>query len=83
MMNAAAIRLVIDSAVAELGHNPSRCVETILIRGGHFLGRQYRYDGIRAVWLADDEMVKFYGDDGQLLRTMMDVEKPAALERVA
>lgn len=82
-MTSAAIRLVIDSAVAELGHDPSHCVETILIRGGYFLGRQYRFNGIRAVWLSDDEVVKVYGDDGQLLRTMMNVVKPAALERAA
>jgi hypothetical protein len=57
-MNSAAIRLVIDSAVAELGHNAFRCKETILIRGSHFLGRQYQYHGVQAIWSADDEAVR-------------------------
>jgi hypothetical protein len=70
-MNSAAIRLVVDSAVAELGHAPCPCSETILIRGCKFVGRQYRYHGVRAIWLADDEAVKLYTNDGRLLQTMM------------
>jgi len=70
-MNAEAIRLVIDSAVAELGHAPWPCSETILIRGCKFAGRQYQYQGVRAVWSADDEAVKLYADDGRLLQTMV------------
>jgi hypothetical protein len=70
-MNSAAIRLVIDSAVAKLGHKRRPCRETVVIRGFKFVGRQYRYDGVRAIWSADDKAVKLYADDGQLLQTMM------------
>ncbi len=69
-MNSAAIRLVIDSAVAKLGHKRRPCRETVLIRGCKFVGRQYRYDGVRAIWSADDKAVKLFADDGQVLLTM-------------
>jgi hypothetical protein len=82
-MNSAAIRLVIDGAVAELGHNPCRCRETILIRGGRFLGRQYRYDGVCAIWSADDEAVELYGDDGRLLQILMGIGQPAVMRMAA
>jgi len=78
-MNSKAIRLVIDSAVAELGHAPSPCKETILIRGSRFLGRQYRYDSVRAFWSADDEAVKLYTEDGRLLQTLMGIGLPTAM----
>jgi len=82
-MNPATIRLVIDSAVAELGHNAFRCRETILIRGSHFLGRQYRYDGVRAIWLADDEAVRIYSKDGRLLQTLMGIGQPDLMRLAA
>ena len=82
-MNSAAIRLVIDSAVAELGHDPLPCRETILIRGSLFLGRQYRYHGVRAIWSADDEAVKLYTEDGRLLQTLMGIGQPAVIRMAA
>ncbi|HVC96615.1 MAG TPA: hypothetical protein VND64_23215 [Pirellulales bacterium] len=78
-MNSAAIRLVIDSAVAELGHAPCPCKETMLIRGSRVLGRQYKYHGVRAIWSADDEAVKFYTDDGRLLQTLMGIGLPVGM----
>ena len=82
-MNSEAIRLVIDSAVAELGHDPSPCKETILIRGSSFLGRQYRYNGVQAIWSADDESVEFYSEGGRLLRTLMGIGQSPVMRMAA
>jgi hypothetical protein len=59
--------------VAELGHNAFRCRETILIRGSHFLGRQYQYQSVQAIWSADDEAVMIYSKQGRLLQTLMGI----------
>jgi hypothetical protein len=75
-MNSAAIRLAIDSAVAKLGHKRRPCRETVMIRGFKFVGRQYQYQGVRAIWSVDDEAVKLYADDGRLLKTMMGIGQP-------
>jgi hypothetical protein len=81
-MNSAAIRLVIDSAVAKLGHKRRPCRETVLIRGRHFVGREYRYDGVQAIWSADEEAVKVFGEDGRLLQTLMGIG-PSPVMRMA
>jgi hypothetical protein len=78
-MNSAAIRLAIDSAVAKLGHKRRPCRETVMIRGRKFVGRHYRYDGVRAIWSVDDEAVKLYADDGQVLQTMTGIGKSVAM----
>jgi hypothetical protein len=39
--------------------------------------------GIRAVWFAEQEVVKLYGDDGQLLGTSTVPDEPAEMKRAA
>jgi hypothetical protein len=34
------------------------------------VGREFRFDGVRAVWIASQGQIKFYGDDGQVLRVL-------------
>jgi hypothetical protein len=44
--------------------------ETLLILAGYYVGREFRFDGVRAVWIASQGQIKFYGDQGQLLRVL-------------
>jgi hypothetical protein len=69
-MNSTSLRRIIDAAVADLGCRTKRCQESVLIRKGYFVGRQFCYEGVRAIWFADEEVVAFYGGDGQLLGTI-------------
>ena len=82
-MNATHLRRIIDAAVADLGHKTKHCKESVLIRQGYFVGRQFRYEGIRAIWFADEEVVKLHGDDGQLLGTLTVADEPAVTKRAA
>jgi hypothetical protein len=34
------------------------------------VGREFRFDGVRAVWIASQGQIKFYGGEGQLLRVV-------------
>jgi hypothetical protein len=44
--------------------------ETLLTLAGYYVGREFRFNGVRAVWIASQGQIKFYGDDGQLLRVV-------------
>jgi hypothetical protein len=44
--------------------------ETLLTLAGYYVGRELRFRGVRAVWIASQGQIKFYGDDGQLLRVL-------------
>jgi hypothetical protein len=82
-MNATYLRRTINAAVADLGHKTKECKESVLIREGYFVGRQFCFEGIRAIWFAEEEIVKFYADDGQLLGTMVVAEELAGMKRAA
>ncbi len=44
--------------------------ETILIDGGRYSARSYRYDGYMAMWLLSIGIVQFYDDEGNMLCTV-------------
>jgi hypothetical protein len=44
--------------------------ETLLTLAGYYVGREFRFNGVRAVWIASQGQIKFYGDGGQSLRTL-------------
>jgi hypothetical protein len=44
--------------------------ESLLTLAGYYVGREFRFDGVRAVWIASQGQIKFYGDGGQLLRVL-------------
>jgi hypothetical protein len=82
-MNSKHLRRTINAAVADLGHKTKECKESVLIREGYFVGRQFRFENVRAIWFAEEEVVKLYGDDGRLMRTLMVAEGPVELRRAA
>ena len=44
--------------------------ETLLTLAGYYVGREFKFAGIRAVWTASQGQIKFYGDDGEMLRVV-------------
>lgn len=61
------IRDVVTHAFAELAASDVEFSESVLIRDGFYCGRCFTCDAFRAVWFAEENIVKFYGDDGQFL----------------
>ena len=66
-MNTTHLRRIIDDAVSDLGHKNLHCTEGVLIQEGYVFGRQFRYEGVRAIWFAEEGVVKLHGDNGRLL----------------
>ena len=75
-MNSTHLRRTIDAAVADLGFKNKVCKESVLIRERYFVGRQFRYEGVRAVWFAEEELVKLHSDDGRFLGTITVADEP-------
>jgi hypothetical protein len=44
--------------------------ECLLVQDGRFVGRSYRAGDLLAMWLADVNLVQFYGAEGEMLRTL-------------
>ncbi len=82
-MNTTLLRRIINATVADLGHKTNECMESVLIREGYFFGRQFRFEGVRAIWFADEEVVAFYGDNGQLLGARTVADESAEMQRAA
>ena len=63
-------RTVLD-ALSELGvSDPTMSEEVVLTRGGYYVGHRFLFDGIQAVWLAGEGVIRVHADDGTLLRTV-------------
>lgn len=43
------------------------CCETILIRDGFYCGRRFSVGDHRAIWFLEEEVIKFFGTDGEFL----------------
>jgi len=64
-----AIREVVTQTFAEYAPEEMEVSETVLIRNGFYCGRCFRGEAVRAVWFAEENVVKFYGEEGQFLDT--------------
>ena len=64
-----AIRDVVTQTFAEHASPGVEFSESVLIRGGFYCGRCYTCDAARAVWFAEENIVKFYGEDGTFLES--------------
>ncbi len=62
--------MVIETAVELGATNPESARTTMITRGGFCIGRRYRFDRVVAIWLLDDGVVRFYGEDHDLLKTL-------------
>jgi hypothetical protein len=65
------IRDLVHRTVQELGLEAVQPLgESLLTLAGYYVGREFRFSGGRAIWIASQGQIKFYGDDGQVLRVV-------------
>ena len=43
---------------------------TLLIRDGYYVGRRFTFDGVQVVWLTAEKVVRFYDENGQVLKSV-------------
>ena len=71
------IRDAVISAAAEFGLlEPAPTKTVVLTRDGYFVGRRFLLDGLQAVWLIDENVIRFFTDDGDLLKTIEGGKEP-------
>ena len=65
------IRRLIQHTFSQFG-TPSDASpdETILVREGHYCGHRFQCEGLRAVWFVEEDQIKFYGEDGTILKVV-------------
>ncbi|MCA9197172.1 MAG: hypothetical protein R3C28_22600 [Pirellulaceae bacterium] len=65
------IRSLVKEALKGFSDSPFPDVtESILIREGDYRGHRFESHGISAVWFLEEQEVKFYGDEGELLQVI-------------
>jgi hypothetical protein len=65
------IRDLVHRTVQDLGLEASQPLgESLLTLAGYYVGREFRFVSVRAVWTASQGQIKFYDDQGQLLRVL-------------
>jgi hypothetical protein len=57
--------------------------ESILVRGGFYCGRRFRFQDYQAVWFAEEDQVKIYDPQGRLVESMKASSPPACLRQAA
>jgi hypothetical protein len=40
--------------------------ESLLTLAGYYVGREFRFTGVRSLWMASQGQIKFYSDDAVL-----------------
>jgi hypothetical protein len=67
---------------AAVGDAAAEMSETVLVRKGHYCGRSFSCDGLRAVWFAEANEIKVYRDGGPMLRALR-LDEVVAPRRIA
>ena len=76
MRSTDSIRELVCRTLAELGMADAMPQgEILLTLAGYYVGREFRFAGIRAVWMASQGQIKFYADDGGVMR-VVDLDEP-------
>ena len=77
------VRQAVLDGVSELGvPDPAISRMVVLTRDGYCVGHRFPFDGLQAVWLTAESVVRFYGEDGALLKTV-EVGQELPIEKVA
>ncbi len=67
----APIRQAVLDGISGLGvPDPAISRRVFLIRDGYCIGQRFFFDGIQVVWLMAENVIRFYADDGNLLKTI-------------
>lgn len=65
------IEQIILQALGELGFaNPVVRGQAFLLHKRQLVGRRFCLQGVEAVWLSAEGQIKFYGEEGELLRVI-------------
>jgi hypothetical protein len=65
------IRNLVSRTLEELGlADAAPNGESLLTLAGYYVGREFKFAGVRAVWTASQGQIKFYDDDGEVLRVV-------------
>jgi hypothetical protein len=63
------VRREVTETFQDLGATSLDClIETLLIRDGFYCGRRFYCDGFQAVWFLEERQIKYFNDEGQLVR---------------
>jgi hypothetical protein len=63
------IHELVAATLSKLGlPAPTTVIQTILLRDRYFVGHKFSYDGGHAIWLAGDDTIGFYDEQGTLLK---------------
>jgi hypothetical protein len=66
------IRKLVVATLPELGlPEPQPIGESMLMLAGYVVGREFRFAGVRVVWMVSQEQIKFHGDDDEVLRVVI------------
>jgi hypothetical protein len=57
--------------------------QVLVIRGGAYCGRRFEIAGGHAVWFIDEDQLKFFTDDGGIVRVVEDVSQARLAARLA
>jgi len=69
------VRHIISVRFGQLGCKPNTPPrESLLICQGHYCGRRFEADGLRATWFITENELKIYGRDGGVAQ-VIDVEQ--------
>ena len=69
------IRDLVCRTLEELGlADAAPTGESLLTLAGYYVGREFRFADVRAVWMASQGQIKFYADDGVVMRVVDLVE---------
>lgn len=72
------LRQFVERTMCRLGaERPAVVQESILIENGYYCGRRFRCDGFEAVWFAEENQLKFYSPEGNIVETSS-LAEPAA-----
>lgn len=73
------VRREVTATFQDLGAALEDCLlETVLIRNGYYCGRRFYCDGFHAVWFVEEQQIKYFNEEGQLVR-----KSPASFARPA
>ena len=68
---AAPLHQTIAEALSELGLPELPCRSTsFLVRDGYCTGQRFLFDGIEAIWLITENVVRFYDENGRMLKSV-------------
>jgi hypothetical protein len=78
------VREIVRSAFAAQGLTETdEFSESILIRDGYYCGRSFSCSGMRAVWFIEENLLKFFGRNQQLVSSQRALDESSSESMVA